>query len=79
MIVTIRDVSARCTSCGGTDFQPLVPGALHLATRLACTKCNHILTYRDLLESIGEQAMHRANEALAKLKKASPRRKKTHK
>ena len=79
MIVTIRDVSARCTSCDGTDFRPLEPGPLRLTTRLACTQCNQMVTYRDLLESIGEQAMHRANEALAKLKKTSPRRKKTHK
>ena len=79
MIVTIRDVSARCKSCGGTDFRPLEAGALRLTTRLVCTQCDHVVMYRDLLESIGEQAMHRANEALAKLKKSSPGRKKSHK
>jgi len=79
MMVSIRDVSARCASCGGTEFRQLDAGALRLATRMACVGCDHVTTYRDLLDSIGEQAMRRANEALAKLKKNSPRRRKSRK
>jgi hypothetical protein len=79
MMVSIRDVSARCASCGGTDFRPLDAGAMRLATRMACLGCGSVATYRDLLDSIGEQAMRRANEALAKLKKNSPRRRKSRK
>jgi len=79
MMVTIRDVSARCSGCEGTDFRPLDAGALRLTTRMACTQCNQVMTYRELLESIGEQAMRRANEALAKLKKNSRRGRKSRK
>ena len=79
MIVSIRDVSARCASCGGTEFRQLDAGAVRLATRMACVHCNSPTTYRELLDSIGEEAMRRANEALAKLKKNSPRRRKSRK
>ena len=79
MIVTIQDVSARCGTCGGTDFRQLDEGELRLATRLACNTCNTATTYRELLDTIGEEAMRRANEALAKLKKKSPRKKKSRK
>ena len=79
MIVSIRDVSARCASCGGMDFRQLDAGVMRLATRMACLGCDRISTYRELLDSIGEQAIRRANEALAKLKKNSPRRRKSRK
>ena len=79
MIVSIRDVTARCDSCGGTDFKQLDAGVPRLSTRMMCTKCRRETLYRDLLYSIGEEAMRRANEALAKLKKNSPRRKKSRK
>ena len=79
MRVSIRDVSARCSGCDGTEFRQLEAGPLRLTTRMACTQCNRVLTYRDLLESIGEQAIRRANEALAKLKKNSPRSRKSRK
>jgi hypothetical protein len=79
MIVSILDVSACCPSCGGMEFRQLDPGAVRLATRMACRKCHRSTTYRELLESIGEEAMRRANEAIAKLKKNSPRRRKSRK
>jgi hypothetical protein len=79
MIVSIRDVTARCAGCGGTDFKQLDAGAPRLSTRMMCTTCKKESLYRDLLYSIGEEAMRRANEALAKLKKNSPRRKKPRK
>jgi len=74
MIVSIRDVSARCARCGETDFSQQANGALRLASVMRCITCGRETTYRDLLDSIGEEAMRRANEALAKLKRNSPRR-----
>ena len=74
MIVSIRDVSARCARCGETDFMQRDSGALRLATAMRCITCGRETSYRDLLDSIGEEAMRRANEALAKLKRNSPRR-----
>ena len=79
MIVTIRDVSARCAGCGGTDFEQQTSGALRLATVMTCTACGRDSTYRELLDSIGEEAMRRANEAFAKLKRKGGRRKKPRK
>ncbi len=76
MIVSIRDVSARCARCGETDFRQQEIGALRLATVMRCISCGRETSYRDLLDSIGEEAMRRANESLAKLKKNSPRRRK---
>jgi hypothetical protein len=79
MIVSIRDVSARCAGCGGTDFKQQQGGALRLATVMRCTACGRDSTYRELLDAIGEEAMRRANEALAKLKKNGGGRKKPRK
>jgi hypothetical protein len=79
MIVAIRDVAARCAGCGGTDFTQADGGVLRLATRMVCSACGKETTYRELLDSIGEEAMRRANEALAKLRKNSPRRRKPRK
>ncbi|HYY60049.1 MAG TPA: hypothetical protein VE756_01535 [Burkholderiales bacterium] len=79
MIVSVRDVVARCVRCGETDFRPLDGGALRLATVMRCVTCGRDTTYRDLLDSIGEEAMRRANEALAKLKKNSPKRRRPRK
>lgn len=69
MIVSVRDIVARCRNCGGSDFDPLPGGELRLTTALACTSCGEKTSYRELLEQIGEEAMKRANEAIAKLKK----------
>ena len=40
---------------------------------MACSSCGQRTTYRELLEQIGEEAMKRANEALAALKKKKPK------
>lgn len=76
MLVAVRDIAARCRHCGKTDFEPLAAarGELRLTTVLACTACGHRATYRELLEQIGEQAIKRANEAIARLKRR-PRKK----
>jgi hypothetical protein len=79
MIVAIRDVAARCARCGGTDFTQADAGVARLATRMVCSACGKTATYRELLDWIGEEAMRRANESLAKLKKNSPRRRKPRK
>ena len=73
MIVSIGELSARCAGCGGKDFEVADAGALRLTSRMACTACGRRTTYRELLESIGEEAMRRANEALERLRKGRPR------
>ncbi|HEX9489994.1 MAG TPA: hypothetical protein VF930_06900 [Stellaceae bacterium] len=73
MLVSVGDISARCKSCGGIDFKVLSAGALHLSSALVCTHCGRETTYLDLLDSIGEEAMRQANEAVAKLKKDAAR------
>ncbi len=68
MLVAVRDIAARCRRCGKTDFRPLAPGALRLTTAMTCTGCGERATYRELLEQIGEEAIKRANDAIARLK-----------
>jgi hypothetical protein len=74
MLVSVGDVSARCDGCGGTDFKLLSPGALRLASLLACTSCGRKASYLGLLDAIGEEAMRQANEALIKHKKNGSKR-----
>ena len=78
MLVAVRDIAARCRHCGKTDFKPLEAGDrrgdLRLTTVLACTACGHRATYRELLEQIGEEAIKRANDAIARLRRR-PRKK----
>lgn len=74
MIVGVGDITARCKGCGGTDFKALKPGQLRLRSLMICTACDRVATYMDLLDDIGEQAMRRANESLAKLRKNGPRK-----
>lgn len=69
MIVSVGDISARCKSCDGQDFRVTDEGGLRLTSRMACAGCGQVTTYRELLESIGEDAMRRANDALEKLRK----------
>jgi hypothetical protein len=73
MLVSVGNISARCKGCGGTDFRVLGMGAPRLTSLFACTSCGKETTYLDLLNAIGEEAIRRANEALAKLKKNQPR------
>ena len=69
MIVSIRDIQAWCVWCGGSEFDPLTPGPLRLATDLKCTACGARFTYLQLLDQIGEEAIRRANRAMDDLKK----------
>jgi hypothetical protein len=68
MLINIGDISAACAGCGGTDFEPQTPGPLRLASELKCVRCGTSAKYLALLEQIGEEAMRRANRALAELK-----------
>lgn len=72
MIVSVRDITAKCRSCGGTDFAPSGGGEANLATTMTCTRCAAATTYRELLEQIGEEAIRRANEAIEGLRKKGP-------
>jgi len=69
MLVAVRDIAARCRKCGATDFKPQGGGELRLTTVMACAGCAERTTYRELLEQIGEEAIQRANEAIARLKR----------
>ena len=69
MLVAVRDIAARCRKCGKTDFKPLAAGELRLTTAMSCTGCGDRTTYRELLEQIGEEAIKRANDAIARLKR----------
>jgi hypothetical protein len=69
MLISIGDITAACTRCGGTDFQPLSEGRLRLASELKCTACDARVKYLALLDQIGEEAMRRANRAIEELKK----------
>ena len=76
MIVSVGDVAARCRGCGGSDFIPAQPGELQLRSVFTCSACAAACTYQELLDSIGEEAMRRANESLDGLKKERSRRSK---
>lgn len=69
MLVAVRDIAARCRKCGKIDFRTLGGGELRLTSAMACTGCGEPTTYRELLEQIGEEAIRRANEAIARLKR----------
>lgn len=79
MIVSVGDVKAKCRACGRAEFNRPPGDELALETVLSCRDCGASTTYRELLEQIGEEAMRRANEAIAELKKRSPRRRKPKK
>lgn len=78
MIVSVGDLTAKCRNCGGTQFTA-ASRELELDTIMTCSGCANTATYRELLERIGEEAMRRANESLAELKKRSARRRKPKK
>lgn len=69
MRVSVGDITAQCTRCAGTDFEPLSAGPLRLATELKCGQCGARARYLSLLDQIGEEAMRRANRAIEELKK----------
>jgi hypothetical protein len=72
MIFRVGDVTAKCRSCGGVEFEPVVAAELRLGSVLACSGCRATATYHELLDQIGEEAMRRANEALRQLRRKPP-------
>jgi hypothetical protein len=76
MIIKIGDITANCPECGATDFEPLSPAPLRLASELKCLGCGATFKYLVLLDAIGEEAMRRANKAIDELKKRPGRPKK---
>jgi hypothetical protein len=76
MIIRIGDITASCSECGATHFEPLSPAPLRLASELKCVACGARFKYVELLDEIGEEAMRRANKAIDELKKRPPRPKK---
>jgi hypothetical protein len=77
--VSVRDVTAKCPACAGTEFESLLGEALRLTTLLQCSNCSAKSTYRELLDQIGEEAMRRANRAIEELKRKSLRPRKPKK
>ena len=73
MVIKIGDITASCARCGGTQFEPVSPGALQLATELKCAACEQNVRYLTLLDRIGEEAMRRANKAREKPDKRTRR------
>ena len=69
MIVSIGDITARCPSCGGTQFEPLSTDRVRLSSEFRCRGCGTTARYLALLDQIGEEAMRRANEAIEALRK----------
>ena len=67
MEIRIRSVSAKCSGCGASDFAaPQAP--FGLKDIFICTACQRKITYGELLDSIGEEAMRQAKQALDALR-----------
>jgi hypothetical protein len=73
VLIRIGEISAACTRCGGTQFEPSSQEALRLASELECAGCGEKVRYLALLDQIGKEAMRRANQAVENRKKR-PRR-----
>ena len=61
------------------EFRALSEGALKPQSPLACEGCEARITYRELLDSIGEEAMKLARESIARMKKTKLRPRKPRK
>jgi hypothetical protein len=79
MIVSVRDITARCGECGGSDFTARNGAKPKLETVMTCSACGAKTSYLELLDQIGEEAMKRANQAIEDLKKKSGRPRKPRK
>ena len=84
MKVELHNIVAECPSCHGSDFEP--QGAtrelISAHTPMLCTRCAARSTYLQLLVQIGDKAIARSLETLAriraqraKLKKPEPQNK----
>jgi hypothetical protein len=65
--IRIRSVSAKCSGCGASDFvPPQMPFGIE--DTFICSSCQQKMTYGELLDSIGEEAMRQAERALDSLR-----------
>ena len=70
MKVELHNIVAECPSCHGTDFEPHgVRGeAIASQTPMACARCGAHSSYIALLMQIGDKAIARSLETLARIK-----------
>jgi hypothetical protein len=64
LIVGVGEVTAKCRSCGKTEFTPVLAGPLRLASVLVCEGCKTSATYRELRDQLGEEAVRRAKDSV---------------
>lgn len=63
------DISAWCQRCGSQQFELLAPEkGLQAKTVFGCLSCGAKAAHGDLLCQIGDEAVRRANDAMALLK-----------
>ena len=70
MKVELHNIVAECASCHGTDFEPQSARRDPIAaqTPMACTRCGAHTSYIALLMQIGDQAIARSLETLARIR-----------
>ena len=68
VVVQIHDLRATC-SCGASAFYAIDPEPYGPEAELVCAACRKQQPYAALLDGIGEEAMRRARESLARLRR----------
>ena len=68
VVVQIHEVRATC-SCGASEFYAIDPEPYGPEAELVCAACRKQQPYVALLDRIGEEAMRRARESLAQLRR----------
>ncbi len=70
MKVDLYSIVADCPSCHGTDFEPQggKRSALASQTSMLCTGCGTRINYIQLLIQIGDKAIARSMETIARIK-----------
>jgi hypothetical protein len=68
--VELHNIVAECPSCHGTDFEPQGVRREPIAsqTPMACMRCGAHTSYIALLIQIGDKAIARSLETLARIK-----------
>ena len=70
MKVELHNIVAECPSCHGSDFEPQGVRRELIAsqTPMACARCGAHASYMALLIQIGDQAIARSLETLARIR-----------
>ena len=70
MKVELHNIVAECASCHGTDFEPhgVRRELIASQTPMACTRCGAHTSYIALLMQIGDKAVARSLETLARIR-----------